>query len=66
VPLVLRTSTKNACPFLISNLACVVEISLSLYKLTPFSLNNLPVDLPILNVSSSSTFANRVIYVSMR
>jgi hypothetical protein len=34
-------------------LACVVEISLSLYKLTPFSLNNLPVERPILKISSS-------------
>jgi hypothetical protein len=34
--------------------ACVVDISLSLYKLTPFSLNCFPVDLPILNTSSPS------------
>ena len=34
--------------------ACVVDISLSLYKLTPFSLNNFPVDRPILKTSSPS------------
>lgn len=34
--------------------ACVVEISLSLYKLTPCSLKAFPVDLPILNTSSPS------------
>ena len=37
-----------------STLAWVVEISLSLYKLTPFSLNSFPVDRPILKISSPS------------
>ncbi len=68
VPLVDFMSMRNTPPFLNSiygdenyetikkkngpTLACVVEISLSLYRETPFSLNKRPVDLPILNSSS--------------
>jgi hypothetical protein len=72
VPFVLPTSTRKTCPLRNSicegdvsqedkqtaqTLAWVVEISLSLYRLTPFSRKRRPVDRPILKTSSPFSFA---------